>query len=132
MATAPKKNVDISRAGERTEEEAAQKQQGLSPVAAPAMTMVHGFAIQILAFIPIPKDDLRKQAEIPLLLLDINEGKKSITDLVPHLRGIEFRQQHLGRRVTVDEAAEWKNPKIVTEQEKTDKTGDEDLDKLND
>lgn len=82
----------------------------ISAAAAAPMTMIHGFAIQVLAFIPIPKDDLRKQAEIPLLLLDINEGKKTLADLVPHLRGIEFRQQHTGRRVSVDEVNSWKQP----------------------
>lgn len=77
------------------------------PAAAPAatpMTTVSGFAVSLLAFIPVDTKDLRKQAEIPLLLLDIQEGKKSIADLAPYLKETELRQQHIRKRFTVDEA----------------------------
>jgi len=76
-----------------------------APTAIP-MTTVSGFAVSILAFIPIGAKDLRKQAEIPMLLLDIQEGKKTIADLAPYLKNPEFRQQHLRKRFTQEEAAE--------------------------
>lgn len=76
-----------------------------APTAIP-MTTVSGFAVSIMAFIPIGAKDLRKQAEIPMLLLDIQEGKKTIADLAPYLKNPEFRQQHLRKRFTQEEAAE--------------------------
>lgn len=79
-----------------------------TPVVAIPMTTVHGFAIQMLAFVPIPKDDLKKQVEVSQLLIDIKEGTKSPADLFPHMKGIEFRQQHVGKRVTVEEANSWR------------------------
>jgi hypothetical protein len=88
---------------------APTKPAGITPVAAAvAMTTAHGYAIQIMGFVPIPRDDLRKQAEIPLLILDIQEGRKPLSELVPHLKGLEFRHNYLGRRITVDEAAAWR------------------------
>jgi len=78
-----------------------------TPAAAP-MTTVHGFAVQILAFIPIPKDDLKRQIEVSQALIDLGEGTKTIADLVPFMKGVEFRQQHVGKRVTVEEANSWK------------------------
>jgi len=76
-----------------------------APAAVP-MTTLSGFAVSVLAFIPIDKKDLRKQAEIPMLLLDIQEGKKTIADLAPHLKNLEFRQQHINKRFTAEEAAQ--------------------------
>lgn len=73
---------------------------------ASATTTVGGFQIGIIGFIPVDPSDLRKQAEIPMLLLDIQEGRKTIADLAPHLRQMEFRQQHTRKRVPVDEARE--------------------------
>lgn len=72
---------------------------------APATTTVSGFAVSILGFIPIDPKDLRKQSEIPMLLLDIQEGKKTIADIAPYLKGLEFRQQHVRKRFPLDEAA---------------------------
>lgn len=92
----------------------------VTAVTAPAMTQVQGFAVQIIGFIPIPKNDLRRQSEIPLLLLDINEGRKPLSDLTPLLRSVEFRQQHVGKRVTVDEFKAWQEldkPAVVEEEE---------------
>lgn len=69
----------------------------------PQTTTVAGFQIGILAFIPIDPADLRKQAEVPLLLLDIQEGVKSLSDLTPYLKQVEFKQQHVRKRVPLDE-----------------------------
>lgn len=87
-----------------------------TPAAAP-MTTVHGFAIQVLAFIPIPKGDLKKQIDVSQALIDLAEGKKTIAELVPFMKGIEVRQQHVGKRVTVAEATEWNKPKEPPKQE---------------
>ena len=106
---------------------AAAQQQAIAPAAAPAMTQVQGFAVQIIGFIPIPKNDLRRQSEIPLLLLDINEGRKPLSDLTPLLRSVEFRQQHVGKRVTVDEFKSWQDqgkPALV-EEETTEDDGEQ-------
>ncbi len=77
-----------------------------APEPAAATTTLSGFAVQVTGFIPIPKDDLRKQAEIPLLLLDIQEGKKTLADLMPHLRDLEFKQGHVNKRFEVSKAYE--------------------------
>ena len=72
------------------------KTQTPAPVATatePATT-VDGFAMQVLAFIPVPRKDLKKQVEISTLLIDINEGRKTVADLVPFMKNVEFRQQH--------------------------------------
>lgn len=87
-----------------------------TPATAP-MTTVHGFAIQVLAFIPIPKGDLKKQIDVSQALIDLAEGKKTIAELVPFMKGIEVRQQHVGKRVTVAEATEWNKPKEEPKQE---------------
>ena len=73
-------------------------------------TIAQGYAVQMLGFIPIHKGDLRKQSEIPLLLLDIQEGRKTIADLIPHIKDVEFRQQHVGRRVTAEQMEAWNKP----------------------
>jgi hypothetical protein len=72
-----------------------------------AHTMIHGFAVQINGFIPIPKNDLKKQVEVSTLMLEIEEGKKTIADLAAHMKQVEYRAQHLGRRVESGEAANW-------------------------
>jgi len=78
-----------------------------APVAAvtPAGKIVAGYAIGITAFIPVKADDLEKQVEISGILLKIHKGDASITDLAPHLTGVEFRQQHVRKRVTQEEDA---------------------------
>jgi hypothetical protein len=91
----------------------------------PAMTMVSGFGVQINGFIPIPKDDLKRQIEVPQLLLDIQEGRKTLADLTPHLVAVDFRMQHVGRRVTVDEANAWRNPAKPADQEEEPETENE-------
>jgi hypothetical protein len=104
----------------------------IAAVTAPAMTQVQGFAVQIIGFIPIPKNDLRRQSEIPLLLLDINEGRKPLSALTPLLRSVEFRQQHVGKRVTVDEFKAWQeldNPPKV-EEEQTEEQIEEEFDEV--
>lgn len=90
-------------------------------VASNVTKTVSGFAIGLTAFIPVDPKDLRKQAEIPLLLLDIQEGKKTIADLAPYLRQTEFRQQHTRKRVSeaeYDDLFDLKKPE--TEQQETE------------
>lgn len=90
----------------------------------PQTTTIAGFQIGIIAFIPIDPADLRKQAEVPLILLDIQEGKKSLADLAPYLKQVEFRQQHVRKRVPLDEARNLFS--APAEQEADPETGDED------
>lgn len=95
------------------------------PVAIP-MTTVDGYAIQIMGFVPIPKGDLRKQIEIPQLMLDITEGRKTVADIIPHMKGMETRQQYLRRRFEVAEVKAWSAPpKPAAENEKAEGDRDE-------
>lgn len=98
------------------------------PTAAPAaepMTTLSGFNVSVLAFIPIDPKDLRKQAEIPLLLLDIQEGKKTISDLAPYLKDVEFRQQHIRKRFTKADADKMMGPASVLDDSDQDETADD-------
>ncbi len=93
--------------------------------ASTATKTVQGFAIGLNAFIPVDPKDLRKQAEIPMLLLDIQEGRKGIADLQPYLKQIDFRQQHVRKRVSEAEfndffAVEQTKPAAQEEDSKTD------------
>ncbi len=115
-----------------TSKKTTEPAKGITPAAAPAMTMVHGYAVQIMGFIPIPRSDLRKQAEVPLLILDIQEGRKPLSELVPMLRGLDLRQNYLGRRVTVEEMNKWNGEPeqtdledAIAETETRDLIGDE-------
>lgn len=71
----------------------------------PSSVTLSGFAIMVTGFIPIPKNDLRKQAEIPLLLLDVQEGKRPAADIIPLLKDMEIRQQHINKRFTPEQVA---------------------------
>lgn len=59
---------------------------------------VGGYFVQIIGFIPVSPKDLRKQAEIPMLLLDVSEGKKTIADLAPMMENVTYRQQFTRKR----------------------------------
>lgn len=72
-------------------------------VATTAMKTVQGYTVQVLAFIPVDPKDLRTQAAIPTILLNIEEGKADITALMPYMKEIEFRTQNTRKRVTADE-----------------------------
>lgn len=105
----------------------ANPPSGIAPAVAPSMTMVHGFAVQIMGFIPIPRDDLKKQVEISTLMLDVQEGRKTAADLTPHMRGVEYRAVHLGRRVSAEDAAAWrKDPKQLDIEEEAKRLAAED------
>jgi len=80
-------------------------------------TTVSGYAIQILAFIPIGKKDLEKQVAIPTLLLDIQNGHKTIADLAPYLHDHEMRQNFINKRFPIATAAKMLAP---AEPPKTD------------
>lgn len=70
-----------------------------------AMKTVQGYTIQLLAFIPVATNDLRTQAAIPTILMNIEDGTGKIEDLMPYLKQMEFRVQNTRKRVTEDEFA---------------------------
>lgn len=72
--------------------------------AAAPSTTIGGHAVQIIAFIPDNKADMRAQAKVLDLLADVKEGKLSVADLAPHLRGIEVRAVYTRKRFTAEEA----------------------------
>jgi hypothetical protein len=73
-----------------------------TPSAAVPSKTVSGYTVQVTAFIPISPDDLKMQAEIPMLLLDIKEGRKSFSALEPNLKQVEFRQEFIRKRVPAE------------------------------
>lgn len=93
-------------------------------------TTIGGFAIGIVGFIPIPADDLKAQAAIPTLLLDIQEGRKTMAELIPMMKQVELRQSFTRKRVPKAEAAEWSAQGDMLEtgdsEEETDPPGDDD------
>ena len=78
--------------------------------AAEKNTTVGGYAFALYGFIPVAANDLRKQAEIPALLLDIQDGKRPMADIVQHLHDIELRQQYTRKRVTTAQAKAFFTP----------------------
>ena len=85
---------------------------------AAATTTVGGYAFTLHGFIPVATNDLRKQSEIPALLLDIQEGKRPLSDLMPHLKETDIRQQFTRKRVSPEQAREWfakPEPEAATE-----------------
>ena len=78
--------------------------------AADAQTTVSGYAFQLLGFIPVDPKDLRKQTEIPGILLDISEGKRPISDIMPFLKEVEIRQQFTRKRVSMKTKREYDAP----------------------
>lgn len=84
-------------------ETAAPAAPAATAVAATAMKTVQGYTVQLLAFIPVDPKDLRTQAAIPTILLDISEGHADISALMPYLKQTEFRSQNTRKRVTEDE-----------------------------
>lgn len=105
----------------------AQAQPQATAVANTAMKTVQGYTIQLLAFIPIDPKDLRTQAAIPTILMNIEEGSASINDLMPYLRQIEFRSQNTRKRVSADEhAALFAKPEEGSEEEEKQKEDDGD------
>jgi len=86
--------------------------------AAEQTTTISGYAIQILAFIPIGKKDLKRQAEIPILLLDLQEGRKTIADLAPYLHAPEVRQTFINKRFPITDAKVMLEPKQSVDDNK--------------
>ena len=80
------------------------------PAAATPMTTIGGHAVQITAFIPDNKNDLRAQGNVLSLLADIMEGKRALADLVPMLRGVEFRASYTRKRFTAEEVSAMMQP----------------------
>jgi hypothetical protein len=79
----------------------------------------------LTGFIPIPKNDLRKQADVPLLLLDVQEGRKSPAEIIPFLKDLEIRQQHINKRFTPEQVAAMADkPKEEPEPETSKKKGE--------
>lgn len=77
-----------------------------TPAPAPAgSTTIGGHAVQILAFIPDNKADMRGQARLLELLADLKDGTKTIVDLADHLKAVEVKANYTRRRFTPEEAA---------------------------
>lgn len=76
------------------------------PPAAEQTTTVSGYAISILAFIPVNKKDLARQIEIPTILQAVMTGEKDITALAPYLYGTEVRNNFVNKRYPASEARE--------------------------
>lgn len=99
---AARKTTTVSAETTQTSAPAAPAVTATVPGQKPQKT-VSGYSIGVFAFIPVAPGDLRKQSEVPLLLLDIQEGRKTVADLAPYLKQVEFRQQHNRKRVTDEE-----------------------------
>lgn len=80
------------------------------PVAAEQTTTVSGYAINILAFIPVDKKDLARQIEIPTILQAVMTGEKDITALAPYLYGTEVRNNYINKRYPLAEARAMMTP----------------------
>lgn len=80
------------------------------PAVAEQTTTVSGYAISILAFIPVSKKDLARQIEVPTLLRDISEGRKTIADLAGYLHGTEMKMNFINKRYPVGEARAMMDP----------------------
>lgn len=107
-----------------TAETAAPAAPAATAVATTAMKTVQGYTIQLLAFIPVDPKDLRTQAAIPTILLDISEGHADISALMPYLKQTEFRSQNTRKRVTEDEFNKlFAKPETHTEEECEDPPG---------
>lgn len=81
------------------------------PPAAEQTTTVSGYAISILAFIPVNKKDLARQIEIPTILQAVMTGEKDITALAPYLYGTEVRNNFVNKRYPISEAREMMKPR---------------------
>lgn len=80
-------------------------------------TTVSGYAISILAFIPVSKKDLARQVEIPTLLLAIQSGEKTIADLSGYLVGTDMKMNFINKRFPIDEARKMLEPKATVAHE---------------
>ncbi len=93
-----------------------------NPLATEQTTTVSGYAISILAFIPVSKKDLARQIEVPTLLRDIQEGRKTIADLNGYLTGTEMKMSFINKRFPIAEARAMMEPPAPTVTT-TDPTG---------
>ena len=93
--------------------------------AADAQTTVSGYAFQLLGFIPVDPKDLRKQTEIPGILLDISENKRPISDIMPFLKEVEIRQQFTRKRVSMETKRGYDAQPAADAAEATEKAGDD-------
>lgn len=92
--------------------------QAPTPAAVP-MTTMHGQAVQIIGFIPIPRDNLRRQVEVSKTLLAYQEGEAKLADVVALMVDVDFKVQAVGRRVTQEDAKKWSaQPSLPLEEKK--------------
>lgn len=89
---------------------AGAKPPAPQPAVAEQTTTISGYAISILAFIPVSKKDLARQIEVPTLLRDISEGRKTIADLAGYLHGTEMKMNFINKRYPVGEARSMMEP----------------------
>lgn len=92
-------------------------------VATEAARTVGGFAVRLFAFIPIPKNNIRTQTEMGTLVMDVQDGTRPFSDLMPFLKEMEYNVNFINKRFTEAEIAAW-TPK-PTEPEKKDGEGDD-------
>lgn len=97
------------------------------PVAAEQTTTVSGYAINILAFIPVDKKDLARQIEIPTVLQAVMTGAKDISALAPYLHGTEIRNNYINKRYPIEEARRMMEKKAnpPANEEQTEEPGEE-------
>ena len=65
---------------------------------------VSGYGIQLNGFIPIPKGNLRLQAQLTSLMADVEEGERPFSDLFDLIQDRDMRVQAVNRRFPADEA----------------------------
>lgn len=104
-----------------------------APTPAPAgSTTIGGHAVQILAFIPDNKNDMRGQAKLLELLADLKDGNKTIVDLADHLKAVEVKANYTRRRFTPEEAAALYAVKAAETKTPEPTTADEAIARLQD
>lgn len=86
-----------------------------TPIPAEQTTTVSGYAINILAFIPVDKKDLARQIEVPTVLQAVMSGEKDLTALAPYLYKPEVRNNFINKRYPISEAREMLQARIANE-----------------
>lgn len=79
---------------------------------------VPGFSIQINAFIPVPKNNLARQVEVSSMMLAIENEERPVSDVFPYLKGVEIRQQFIGKQLTAEQITEWEQTPATVDTER--------------
>lgn len=85
---------------------------------------VGGYAIRLFAFIPIPKNNIRTQTEMGALVMDVQDGKRPFSDLMPFLKEMEYDVNFINKQFSESEIAAW--TKKPTEEKKDDEGDQQD------